>query len=159
MCALCGAPDKAFSLSRTGRIRWHNEEIGFLQQGDSALRPNIGLLRNDFLDAKARDRVHARLSRWFDSHLRQRLGPLFATDDAPMGAAARGIVFQLSENLGSIRSADARSQIAALDGDDKKNLTRLGLRFGVHALYFAPLLRPAALRLRAVLAAEGSHLM
>ena len=151
--ALCGAPDKAFSLSRTGRIRWHNEEIGFLRRGDSALRPNIGLLRNEFLDAKARDRVHARLSRWFDSHLRQRLGPLFATDDAPMGAAARGIVFQLSENLGSIRSADARSQIAALDGDDKKNLSRLGLRFGVHALYFAPLLRPTALRLRAVLAA------
>ncbi|MDD9927746.1 MAG: helicase-related protein, partial [Rhodospirillaceae bacterium] len=111
--ALCGAPDKAFSLSRTGRIRWHNEEIGFLQQGDSALRPNIGLLRNEFLDAKARDRVHARLSRWFDSHLRQRLGPLFATDDAPMGAAARGIVFQLSENLGSIRSAAARRQLAS----------------------------------------------
>ena len=151
--ALCDAPDKAFSLTRTGRIRWQNEEIAFLQQGDAALRPNIGLLRNEFLNAPSRDRVQARLTRWFDAHLRKRLAALFEASDAPLGAAARGIVFQLSENLGSIRIAAARSQLAVLDGADKKALTRLGLRFGVHALYFAPLLRPAALRLRAVMAA------
>ena len=151
--ALCAAPEKAFSLSRSGRIRWHNEEVAFLQRGDSALRPKFGLLRNEFLDARARDRVLARLSRWFEAYLRQRLGAMFEASEAPLGAAARGIVFQLSENLGSIRIAAARSQLAALDAADKKTLTGLGLRFGVHALYFAPLLRPAALRLRAILAA------
>ena len=151
--ALCGAPDDAFSLSRTGRIRWCDNEVAALQRGDIVLSPKIDLLRNEFLEARARDRIHARLSEWLENHLRQKLSPLFQARDATMGAAARGIVFQLSENLGSTRRIAARSQIVALDGADKKVLTRLGLRFGVHALYFAPLLRPASQRLRAVLAA------
>lgn len=150
---LCEAPDKAFSLSRSGRIRWRNEEVASLQKGDSVLHPNIVILRNEFLDARARDRVQARLAAWLDSHLRQRFRSLFAARDAAYGPAARGIVFQLSENLGSLRSAAARSQIAALDAADRAALSGLGLRFGMHALYFAPLLRPAALRLRAILAA------
>lgn len=151
--ALCDAPDKAFSLSRTARIRWHNEEVAFLQRGNSAMRPNISLLRNEFLDVRARYRVQTRLSQWFNSHLCQKLGSLLDANKEPLSAAARGIVFQLLENLGSIRRIAAQNLVAALDPVDKKKLTRLGLRFGVHAVYFAPLLRPAALRLRAVLAA------
>ena len=151
--ALCNASDDAFSLSRTGRIRWCGDEIAALQRGDTVLRPNINLLRNELLDARTRDRIHARLTEWFDNHLRQKMTPLYRARDAAMGAAARGIVFQLSESLGSIKRASARDQITALDGADKKTLTRLGLRFGVHALYFAQLLRPAVQRLRAVLAA------
>jgi len=151
--ALCDAADDAFSLSRTGRIRWCDEEIAALDRGDTVLHPKINLLRNEFIDARARDRIHARLSEWFESHLRRKMTPLFKARDAAMDAAARGIVFQLSEGLGSIRRASARGQISALDGADKKTLTRLGLRFGVHALYFAPLLRPTVQRLRAVLAA------
>ena len=151
--ALCDAPDDAFSLSRTGRIRWGDVEVARLQPGETALAPEIVLMRNELLQARARERVHARLTRWFDGHLRRRLRPLFRARDAALGAAARGIVFQLSESLGSTRSASARNQIAVLDAADKKALTAFGLRFGVHALYFAPLLRPAAVRLRAILAA------
>lgn len=150
--ALCADADKAFSLSRSGRIRWNDHEIATLQRGDTALAPNVVLLRNEFLGTRSKDLILSRLTRWFDAYLRRRLKALFQARDADLGAAARGIVFQLSEGLGSIRCAPARSQIAVLDAADKKALSRLGLRFGIHALYFAPLLKPAAQRLRAVLA-------
>lgn len=152
VAALCGAPDKAFSLSRSGRIRWQSDEVAILQKGDSALRPKIVLLRNEMLNAGARERIQVRLSQWLDGHLRYRLAPLFKARDAELGAAARGIVFQLSEYLGSMRCADGRAQIAALDPADKKTLSQFGVRFGVHALYVAPLLRPGPQRLRAILA-------
>ncbi len=153
VAALCADTDKAFSLSRTGRIRWGDDEIALLQKGTSPLDPAITLLRNEMLRAHVRDRINTRLSHWLDGHLRCRLAALFKARDAALSAAARGIVFQLSEGLGSILRESARGQIAVLDAADKKTLTGLGLRFGVHSLYFAPLLRPAAQRLRAVLAA------
>ena len=150
--ALCADADKAFSLSRNGRIRWNDHEIATLQRGDTALAPTLVLLRNEFLGTRSKDLILSRLTRWFDAYLRRRLKALFQARDADLGAAARGIVFQLSEGLGSVRCAFARSQIAVLDATDKKALSRMGLRFGIHALYFAPLLRPTAQRLRAVLA-------
>lgn len=153
VAALCADSDDAFTLSRGGRIRWRDQEVAVLRRGESALNPDITLLRNELLQARNRDLVQARLERWFAAHLRQRFAALFAARDANLSGAARGIVFQLSEGLGSIGSVAARGQIAALDAEDKKALSRMGLRFGVHALYFAPLLRPAALRLRATLAA------
>ncbi len=153
VAALCADKDDAFSLSRSGRIRWHDNEVAVLQRGDAAIAPNVSLLRNELLNPRSRDLVSARLIRWLDAYLRRRLAPLFKAREATLGSAARGIVFQLSEGLGSVDSAKARGQIAALDGADKKVLSRFGLRFGVYTLYFAPLLRPAAQRLRAVLAA------
>jgi ATP-dependent RNA helicase SUPV3L1/SUV3 len=129
-----------------------------LQRGDAVLTPNIVLLRNERLDATSRNAVIGRLERWFDGHLRHRLRALFQARDADLSAAARGIVFQLAEGLGAVARSDARAQIAALDSADRTKLSRLGLRFGTHALYLAPLLRPSAQRLRAVLAAVHTGL-
>jgi ATP-dependent RNA helicase SUPV3L1/SUV3 len=151
--ALCADPDDVFSLSRNGRIRWHDSEVAVLQRGQSALEPALSLLRNELLSPRSKDLISARLNGWLDGYLRRRLKPLFMARDGDMGAAARGIVFQLLEGLGSVRCDLAKGQITSLDAADKKALSRLGLRFGVHTVYFAPLLRPASQRLRAILAA------
>ncbi len=151
--ALCADSDEAFSLSRGGHIRWHDNEVAFLQRGQTALAPTLSLLRNEMLSPRSKDLVAGRLAQWVDGFLRRRLAPLFKARDAKLGSAARGIVFQLCEGLGSVERLPARGQIAALDAADKKTLSRFGLRFGVYALYFAPLLRPSAQRLRAILGA------
>jgi ATP-dependent RNA helicase SUPV3L1/SUV3 len=145
--------DKAFSLSRGGRIRWNDVEIAWLQKGDTLLTPEIVLLRSEFLTRGHRGVVIERLGRWLGSHLRHRLQPLFALRDAELGGAARGLAFQLVEGLGTVLRADAQAQIAALDAVDRKALTHAGVRFGAHGLFLAPLLRPQAQRLRAILAA------
>jgi ATP-dependent RNA helicase SUPV3L1/SUV3 len=147
------ADDGAFSLSRAGWIRWRGLDLAILRPGDSPLRPVIALPRNEFLGKHLEAAVLKRLERWLDGHVRRRLRALFSAGDADLGAAGRGIVFQLAARLGSVPRAEARAQIAALDARDRKTLSRLGLRFGAHMVYLNPLLRPAARRLRAILAA------
>jgi len=145
--------DKVFSLSGTGRISWNDVEIAYLQKGDAPLTPDIVVMRSEALTRDLQEAVKERLGRWLDAYLRHRLRPLFAIRDAAMGAAARGIVFQLSEGLGTILRADAQAQITTLDATDRKALSKAGLRFGVHGVFLAQLLRPPAQQLRAALAA------
>ncbi len=151
--ALCAAGDSAFSLSRAGQIRWNDIATAVLRPGLSPLQPAIVLPRNEFLHKTLKAAVHKRLARWLDGHIQRRMRALFTVRDAKLGPAGRGIAFQLAERLGSIPRAEAQAQIAALDAGDRRTLSRLGLRFGAHVVYLNPLLRPAAQRLRAILAA------
>ena len=150
---LCDADDAAFSLSRAGCICWGGVDIAALRPGDTPLRPRIVLPRNEYLGRNRQLAVVKRLESWLNSHVRRRLPALFNARDAGLGAAGRGIAFQLAERLGSVPRAEAKAQIAALDARDRKTLSRLGLRFGAHMVYLNSLLRPSAQRLRAILAA------
>jgi len=149
---LCNSGDDAFALDDEGGLRWDGVAVARLRRGETILAPRIVPAHNEFLDPATTASVLARLENWFDGHRRRVLGPLFAALDGTFGAAARGLAFQLAEGLGATSRNAAKAQIAALDPADRKHLGRLGLRFGVHALYFAPLLRPPAQRLREVLA-------
>jgi ATP-dependent RNA helicase SUPV3L1/SUV3 len=83
--------------------------------------------------------------------LRKQLGPLVWAGESALAAPARGLVFQLSEQLGSVPRRQVRSLLAAMARADRAALTRLGLRFGAQGIFFPALLRPAALQLRMVL--------
>jgi ATP-dependent RNA helicase SUPV3L1/SUV3 len=69
----------------------------------------------------------------------------------PLGGIARGLVFQLVGALGSLPAAEVGRQVDALDARDRTALSRLGLRFGSESVYFEPLVRPDAMRFRALL--------
>ena len=64
-------------------------------------------------------------------------------------AGARGIVFQLCEDLGVLPRRPIEQQLAELGEDDRKALARLGVRVGVYSLYFPSMLKPVPIRLRA----------
>ena len=145
--------DASFALLREGRILWRDVEIAYLQKGAIPLAPEINLMRSEFLTREHRVAVLARLSCWFDRYLHRRLFPLFAARNAELGAAARGIAFRLGETLGAVPRSDALAQVMSLESGDRKKLSGIGLRFGAHCLYLAPLLKPPAQRLRAILAA------
>ena len=150
---LAADEDASITLSRDGRIRWHDVEIAYLQKGSTPLAPDIALMRNEFLSRDQRVAVLARLNRWLERYLHRRLYPLFAARNAKLGAAARGIAFRLAETLGAVPRSDALAQVTSLQAEDRKKLSGIGLRFGAHCLYLAPLLKPSAQRLRAILAA------
>ncbi len=147
------AEDSAFSLTRSGRIRWGGVEIAVLRPGGAPLAPRIALPRNEFLAKALQTAILKRLEGWLDGHIRRKLRALFRVREAGLGAAGRGLAFQLAERLGSVPREEAKAQITALDARDRKTLSRLGLRFGAHVVYLNPLLRPSAQRLRAILAA------
>ena len=55
------------------------------------------------------------------------------------------------EGLGTVPSMQAGQQLRGLSETDKPRLARLGLRFGVEAVYLPELLKPAQIELRALL--------
>ena len=70
-----------------------------------------------------------------------------ATARLPPGA--RGIIFQLCENLGVLPRRPIEQQMAELSEEDRKALAKLGVRVGVYSLYFPSMLKPVPIRLRA----------
>ncbi len=64
---------------------------------------------------------------------------------------ALGIAYQVYEGIGSAQINNLSMSIANLSEADKRNLARLGLRLGVETIYLPNLLKPAAIKLRALL--------
>ncbi|MEC8549248.1 MAG: disulfide oxidoreductase, partial [Pseudomonadota bacterium] len=69
----------------------------------------------------------------------------------PLSGPARGLAFMMFEGLGTVPSMQAGQQLRGLSETDKPRLARLGLRFGVEAVYLPELLKPAQIELRALL--------
>jgi len=143
--------DGSFLLTGRGRLTWRGEEVARLVRGRSLLTPEIEILRNELLDNPSREAVRTRLAGWLERHLRKRLGPLFRAAEAELGAPARGLAFQLSENLGSVPRRQVRSLVGSMARGDRAALCALGLRFGAQGIFFPALLRPAVGQLRATL--------
>src|SRR5690606_16119262 len=54
-------------------------------------------------------------------------------------------------SLGAVPTREVRTLLGALSGPDRKALGRFGIRLGTEWIYAAPLLKPASIRLRALL--------
>ncbi len=140
-------PDVAFTIADR-ELCWRGAVIGTLQPGHSLLRPKVSVTATDELSVKARLAIERRLVQRLQHWLDERLQPLLALDAASrseaLSAAARGIAYRLVEGLGSLAAAEAEALSAQLDGRDRRDLARLGVRLGVHHLYLPALLKPAA---------------
>jgi ATP-dependent RNA helicase SUPV3L1/SUV3 len=148
---LAADPDEHFSLDAAGMLHWQGGLVGRVSAGPTLLRPRAEPLVDDLVEGDARDRVRRRLQAFLRSEVVRRLAPLFAAHDLPLGGAGRGLVFQLADALGTLPAAAVASQTAALEPRDRMALSRQGVRFGTETVYFEPLLRPDASRLRALL--------
>ena len=154
--ALAAAPDEAFSLAADGGVLWHGDPVARLAAGAHILRPQVDLLPSDLLEPAARDRVRGRLAQWLAATIAGDLAPLLRAQATPLKGAARGLVHQLAEGLGSLARAAASGQVAALSAEDRKTLARLGIRLGTESVYMPALLKPAPQATRALLWAARS---
>lgn len=68
-----------------------------------------------------------------------------------LSGAAKGVAYNLFEQLGAVRSADMAHMTRSLEEQDKAAMARLGLRFGVEAVYLPDMLKPAQIELRGLL--------
>jgi len=137
-------------------ITWRGWPVGRLLAGADVLSPVAAPLESDLLEPLHRDRLARRLQGWLDGQVAAVFAPL-QSDLANRGArsdlsgAARGILFQLSENLGCIRRAAVDEQVAALGRAGRKSLKPFGVRIGRHWLYLPQLLKPNAIHWRGLL--------
>ena len=149
--ALEGADDDAFDLRQDGHIAWRGEAVARLVAGPHVLDPAVEVLVSDLLAAAARERVRQRLERWLAGAIARRLPDLARVRHADLGGAARGLVFQLCEALGSMPRRRAEDQIEGLDRPARQALRRLGIRLGRESIYLPSLLKAATIETRAIL--------
>jgi len=105
-----------------------------------------GILQPKAADAKAQE--------WLDIHVRSTLEPLFLLKSEGEGAlagAAAEIGNRLYEHLGVIHRSDLEDQILHLDPDSRKTLRSKGVRLGPVLAFLPALVKPAAIKMRAML--------
>ncbi|WP_434616371.1 helicase-related protein [Azospirillum sp. B2RO_4] len=145
-------PDDAFALGADGVLTADGLPVARLAAGPSVLAPLVVPFDEGMLDQAQRERVRARLDRWLKDHIAARLKPLFALSGAEgLSGAGRGLIFQLVEGLGVLPRAPVADMVERLEREDRKALTRLGVRLGVSHLYLTALAKPAAVSLRGLL--------
>jgi ATP-dependent RNA helicase SUPV3L1/SUV3 len=149
--ALVGAADDALALEPDGGIVWRGTVIARLVRGPGLLTPGIDVLPSDLVTPTLRERIRVRLTLWSARALERRLPALFAARRAELAGPLRGLIYQLTEALGTLPRAAVEPQLAALAAEDRKRLGALGVRLGVESVFMQPLLKPAAIAFRALL--------
>jgi len=131
---LAAAPHDRFDFDQTGAVFVGEQRIARLTRGASLLRPEIKLVPLE-LSAGQQLRLSRRLLAWSRDLVQEITGPLRDAAEPPWSPAARGIAYQLEQNLGSLPATRVQAQLAALTPSDRHSLTERGVRLGRQAVY------------------------
>ncbi|MGI9413753.1 MAG: helicase-related protein [Hyphomicrobiales bacterium] len=146
------APDDTLDFTLEGGITWEGVRIARLVSGDHILKPRVQLIADDQLTGTDRQNVQARIEKWLADRLSTHLEPLLALQHAEdVDGMARGLAFQLVENLGVLVRDDVAEDVRALDQPTRATLRKYGIRFGAYHIFMPLLLKPAATRLKLLL--------
>ncbi len=146
-------------------ILWRGHEVARLGPGKNLLSPRILLDRRiEGVSERGREAVIARLKDWLRAGAEAALGPLraagHAAQDPAAPAAVRSVLALLVDEGGIVARDTAAEPLAALDREQRRAITRLGVRIGALDLFMPAVLKPEARRWRAAFrAAAGGALM
>ena len=143
--------DEKFSIDTSGSIYWRSNLLAYLALGHTPLSPKILLRASDLISLQQEELIISRLRIWLDHHINECLNPLVRIKKVDVASPARGILFQISENLGMVLQNKVKNLLKNVSQVDRNYLTKLGLRFGTEVLYFPELLKPKAIELLSVL--------
>ncbi|NQV83984.1 MAG: disulfide oxidoreductase [Rhodospirillales bacterium] len=134
------------------RVLWRGQPVARLVAGASLLKPAAAALPGGLLETAGREQLRRRVQDWLDGAIDEVFCPLTAALSEPaLTGPARGLVFQIAENLGSIPRRPVDGQIDALGSIGRKHLKSLGVRIGRHWVYMQALTKPRAVALRGLL--------
>ncbi|HET6583023.1 MAG TPA: hypothetical protein VFG69_06245, partial [Nannocystaceae bacterium] len=140
-----------FGLDAFGRIAHEGRVIAELARGPDLLHPDVRLVEVGELGPGARARLLRRMVAWSRDAVGELLAPISALDDAGLGPAARGLLYQLERGLGTVDERDARTQIAALSAGERDRLCAAGIEIGAQGAFVTAMAIGATVRLRAAL--------
>jgi len=146
------APASDIQLSDQGRFIWQGHIVGHLVAGDTPLTPKVAVLASEQLNGPERDQVVERLQSWTRVQIATVLEPLEQLHAGEeLTGLAKGVAFQLVENLGSMNREQIAEDVRALDQEARGQLRKKGVRFGAHSIFVPALLKPAPARLILIL--------
>lgn len=149
---LLAAEINEFSFSATGEIIWGGDVVGRLQKGDHILKPTALLIADENLNGPVREELTAKLQSVAEQIIADKLSSLVNLNNAQeLSGMARGIAFQLAENLGVLLREPIANDIRQLDQEARRQLRKFGVRFGAFNIYFPLLLKPGPAELSRLL--------
>ena len=132
------------ALSADGTVRWLGDPVARLTATDHIMRPRVILLADEQLTGNAREHVTARIERFVNYHISTVLKPLDDLSRAEdLQGLAKGLAFQLVENLGVLFRRDVTDDVKSLDQEARASIRRYGVRFGAYHIFMPALLKPA----------------
>ncbi len=146
------APDAEFDVTQQGGLMWGEHAVGKLVAGADVLSPIVEPFVDDEAGADVAEKIRRRLAHWIDRKITAQFEPLLAMkNDETLEGMAKGVAFQIVENLGVMPRSEIAADIKALDQDARGTLRKHGLRFGQFTIFQHLMLKPAPTRLRLVL--------
>ncbi len=134
-------------IGSDGLIRWLGDPVARLSGSDHIMRPRVILLADEQLTGNARDHVAARIERFVNHHISTVLKPLDDLSRAEdLQGLAKGLAFQLVENLGVLFRRDVTEEVKSLDQEARASMRRYGVRFGAYHIFVPALLKFSACR-------------
>jgi ATP-dependent RNA helicase SUPV3L1/SUV3 len=141
---LHAAGNNDLALSSDGLVRWLGEPVGRLTATDHIMRPRVVLLADELLSGHAREHVQARIERFINHHIATVLKPLDdLTRAEDLQGIAKGLAYQIAENLGVLFRRDITEEVKALDQEGRASMRKYGIRFGAYHVFMPALLKPA----------------
>jgi len=141
---LHAAGNADLALSSDGLVRWLGDPVARLTASDHIMRPRVLLLADEQLQGNAREHVLARIERFVNHHISTVLKPLDDLSRAEdLEGLAKGLAFQLVENLGVMFRRDVADDVKSLDQEARASIRRHGIRFGAYHIFMPALLKPA----------------
>lgn len=142
---------ESFTLDPDGRVLWRGVPVARLEAGETTLSPSLKMLRHDLLGAGDRERVRRRLDAWTRDMIAELLAPLSTLNQTGLSPALRGLLYRLSERLGSVPTEEARQLAPVLTRDDRAFLASRRVGLGMHHVFSRPMLEEERMRLKEVL--------
>ena len=127
--------------------------LGHLTRGTALLLPEVRLIDLDDLGAGARSRLLRRLVAFARDLVTELFAPLRGGAARELSPAARGVVYQLEQGLGTLDARAVKGQTAGLSARDRELLAELEVVIGGRVVYASALLKRAAVTRRAALSA------
>jgi ATP-dependent RNA helicase SUPV3L1/SUV3 len=162
--ALVADSDDHFSLRTDAgapvAILWRGHEVARLGPGKNLLSPRILLDRRiERVSDRGRDAVVARLKDWVRDQVERSLSALraagHAAQDPSTPAAIRSILAMIVDEGGIVAREQVAPALSSLDRDQRRVVTRLGVRIGALDLFMPVALKPEAMRWRTALRAAA----
>jgi len=145
---LAACPNSDVVLGNDATMRWLGEPVAKLAKGDTPLKPRIIILADEQLTGSPLEKSMARLERWVANHINTLLKQFSDLENnQELTGIARGLAYQLVENLGIIERKEVADDLKNLDQDARGLLRKNGVRFGAYHVFIPLLLKPTPTQL------------
>lgn len=143
--------DSSFKLSKRNEIIWRKGVVAYLTKGSLITKPHSSLASLDIIKYEDRKKIEKKINTWIEKYLEDILSPLIKLQKANLSGITKGLVFEISEGLGTVLRSLVQEQLTYLTPFDKKILFNLGVRIGPYTIHTPAMHKPKRRRICSIL--------